>query len=71
MLDFEGHIFEAHGQMVMADTADRKRWGKIGVRRLIRKTGLSQKTVYAIITGQPVRPSTLVTFRRRVEELSP
>jgi hypothetical protein len=27
----------------------------MGVRNLIRKSGLSQKAVYAIITGKPVR----------------
>jgi hypothetical protein len=68
MLDFQGHVFQTPGKLVVADAADRKRWAKVGVRQLMRKTSLSQKAVYAIITGQPVRQSTLVTFQRSLSE---
>ena len=69
MLDFQVHLFEEQGRLVVAGAAERKRWAKEGVRKLMRKTDLSQKAVYAIITGQAVRPNTLETFRRGVDEL--
>lgn len=40
----------------------------MGVRQGKRKSGLSQKAVYAIIKGQPVRRSTLESFKRAIEE---
>src|SRR6266850_2304596 len=46
-------------KMVVAEASDRKRWKKIGVRELMRKSKLSQKAVYSIMNGQPVRRSTL------------
>jgi len=67
LVDFKVHEFRKPSKMVMAEPSDRKRWKKIGVRRLIRKSGLSQKAVYAIINGQPVRLSTLATFRRAID----
>jgi hypothetical protein len=54
-------------KMVIADAADRKRWRRIGVRHLMRKSDLSQTTVYAILDGKPVRRSTLVNFMRAVD----
>jgi hypothetical protein len=33
----------------------------------MRKSGLSQKAVYAIIDGEPVRRHTLVNFMRAVD----
>jgi hypothetical protein len=53
--------------MGVAEPADRDRWKKIGVRQIIRKSGLSQKAVYAVIAGQPVRRITLATFRRAID----
>jgi len=38
MLDFQVHSFETLGKMVVADSADRKRWAKFGFRRLMRTT---------------------------------
>jgi hypothetical protein len=38
-----------------------------GVRELMRKSRLSQKAVYSILNGQPVRRSTLGTFKRAVD----
>jgi hypothetical protein len=41
MLDFEIRNYEKQGNMVVADVTDRKRWSRIGVRRLQRESGLS------------------------------
>lgn len=54
-------------RMAVAEAPDRRRWKKVGVRSLIRKSGLSQKAVYAIINGKPIRRSTLVIFRRALD----
>jgi hypothetical protein len=54
-------------KMVIASGADRKRWRKLGVRHLMRKSDLSQTTVYAILDGEPVRRGTLVNFMRAVD----
>jgi hypothetical protein len=62
-------IKEYHGtaRMQVAAASDRRRWKKIGVRNLIRKSKLSQKTVYAILNGQRVRASTLAIFQRAID----
>jgi hypothetical protein len=67
ILDFKLKEYGGESKMVIADRRDRRRWIKLGVRHLIRKSGLSQKAVYAIISGQPVRRSTLATFRRAID----
>jgi len=67
LVDFKLHEYSKTARMVIADASDRKRWKKGGVRRLMRKSGLSQKAVYAIINGQPVRRQTLATFRRAID----
>jgi hypothetical protein len=67
LLDFKLKEYRKAAKMVIAEASDRRKWKKIGVRKIIRKSGLSQKAVYAIINGQSVRPSTLATFRRAVD----
>jgi hypothetical protein len=54
-------------RLVVAETSDRRKWKRTGIRRLMRKSGLSQKAVYAIINAEPVRRATLQTFRRTIE----
>jgi hypothetical protein len=67
MLDFEVGVYEKRGKMVVADSSDRNRWRKTGVRFAMRKSGLSQKAVSAILRGEPVRVVTLATFTRAME----
>ena len=67
ILDFKLKEYGNESKMVIADAADRKRWRKLGVRHLIRRAGLSQTTVYAILDGEPVRRSTLVNFVRALD----
>ena len=67
MLDSVVHVYEKQRKRIVADASDRRRWKKIGVRMLIRRSMLSQKAVYEIIQGQPVRRLTLATFRHMVD----
>jgi hypothetical protein len=67
MVDFKLTEFRKATNMVVAVTSDRNRWKEAGVRGLMRRSKLSQKAVYAIIGGQPVRRHTLATFKRAVD----
>ena len=55
----------------VAYASDRKRWKKIGIRQIIRKSGLNQKVVYAVLEGNSIRKQTLATFKRAMEIDSP
>ena len=70
LLDFKLKEYRKGAKMVVAEASDRKKWKKLGVRRLIRESGLTQKPVYAILAGSPVRPRTFAIFRRAVENLT-
>jgi hypothetical protein len=63
MMDFDIQVYGPSGKLVAADPSDRKKWASIGVRRWMRVTKLTQKTVYAIISGKGVRLQSLATFR--------
>jgi len=67
LVDFKVHKFSKKSNMVVADTSDRKRWKKAGIRYGARKSNLSPNTVQAILNGMPVKPTTLATFRRAIE----
>lgn len=71
LVDFKAHEFSKKSNMVVADASDRKRWKKIGVRQIMRKTGLSQKAVYAILIGKPVRLQTLAHLKACIDPVSP
>jgi hypothetical protein len=43
LVDFKLHEFRKRSNMVVAEPSDIRRWNKIGKRKLIRKSGLSQK----------------------------
>jgi len=66
-LDFKIKEYGNESKMVIAGGPDRKRWRKLGMRHLMRKSNLSQTTVYAILDSEPVRRSTLVNFMRAVD----
>jgi len=70
LLDFKLHEFRERRKSVAADPTDIKRWEKFGVRPLMRKSGLSQKVVYAILAGAPVRPRTLAAFKKACHEFN-
>jgi hypothetical protein len=67
LLDFKLKEYRKAAKKVVAEVSDRRRWRKAGVRKLIRRSLLSQKAVYAILDGEPVRRSTLLNFRRAVD----
>ena len=67
MLDFNIQVYGPSVKLVAADPSDRKKWANIGVRRWMRVTKLTQKSVYAILSGKGVRPQTLATFRSAAE----
>ena len=70
MLEFEILEYTKRGRLVVAEARDRKKWVKLGVRRLMRATNLTQKTVYSILSGKGVRPQTMATFRAAADSMT-
>jgi hypothetical protein len=69
MLDPNIQTFGPSGKFSMADSSERKEWAKIGVRRLMRVTNLTQATVYSILSGKGVRQQTMAVFRAGLASL--
>ena len=63
LLDFQILEHRSAGKLRYADATLIETMRKFSLRELMRKTGLSQKAVYAILRGQPVRQRTLATLR--------
>jgi hypothetical protein len=70
MLEFEVKEYRKNEKMVVAELSDRNRWRNAGLRYGMRKSGLSQKAVTAILHGEPVRIATLATFQRAMERIA-
>jgi hypothetical protein len=68
MTDFEVKQFRKQNKMVVAPISDRKRWKEVGIRPLIRRSGLAQATVYDIVQGRPVKKGTFGIFKRAIDE---
>ena len=68
MLDSKIHLYETPRNMCLADPSERKTWPAFGIRRLMRESGLSQKTIYTILGGKPVRRQTLSRSRQAVDK---
>jgi hypothetical protein len=66
MLDPKIQIFGSTGKLVVADKQERNEWQKIGFRKLMRATKLTQKAIYAILSGKGVRRQTMNVFRTGV-----
>jgi hypothetical protein len=64
MVDFRVLEYWESGNRVVANASDRQKWSKHGVRKLMRKSGLSQKTLYAILRGLSVRAIQLINCFR-------
>jgi hypothetical protein len=60
MVDCDIYVYEKRTKLVIADPSERKRWFAIGVRRLMRKSGLSQKAVYKILARGVRSPTNAV-----------
>ena len=69
MLDPKIQIFGSSGKLVVADESERQEWSKIGIRRLMRATKLTQLPIYSILAGKGVRTQTMAIFRAGVESL--
>jgi hypothetical protein len=67
MLDFKLKEYGKRTNLFVAEPADRKRWAQIGVRKLMRRSRLTQKSVYAILEGKPVRSATLTIFKQTID----
>ena len=67
LLDFKVQTFTKAGKLVVASASDIAKWKKIGVREVMRRSGLAQKPVYAVLMGKPVRQQTLATFKQAVD----
>jgi hypothetical protein len=64
MIDANDYHFEPVTKMSIAEPKERKAWVAVGIRRLIRESGLSQTTVYKILDGKPVRRRVLSELRQ-------
>jgi hypothetical protein len=71
MVDFKVTEFRTTSKMAVAEPSDRRRWKELGVRNIMRKSGLSQKTVYAILAGKPVRLQTMAHLKACMTQFSP
>lgn len=67
LLDFKVMEYRQSGKRVIADASLRQKGCNLGVREMIRRTKLSQKPIYAILRGQPVRQRTLAIFKKGVD----
>jgi hypothetical protein len=57
MIDFNIQMSGASGKLVVADGSERKKWAKLGGRRLTRASQLTQKTIYSILSGKGGPPT--------------
>lgn len=69
MIDSETHLYENPRNTRVGEASERQRWSAIGIRRLMRESTLTQKTVYKILTGEPVRRYTLSSFRQAIGKI--
>ena len=70
MLDPKIQIYGKTGKLVVADEDERKEWRKLGFRKLMRATKLTQASIYSILSGKGVRPQTMAIFRAGVNALA-
>jgi hypothetical protein len=70
MMDPQIQTYGQSGKLVRVDDPERQVWAKFGIRALMRATNLTQKVVYAILSGRGVRPQTMAMFRMGVESLA-
>src|SRR5262249_561347 len=67
MLDFKLKEYGKRRNLFVAEVGERARWSGIGIRELRRRLKLSQKAIYSVLRGDPVRRTTLATFRTLVD----
>ncbi len=70
MIDPKLLMYELQSKMAVAEPSERQSWSTIGIRSLMRQSGLSQKTVYRILAGHPIRRQTMSSFRQSIEQIT-
>jgi hypothetical protein len=70
MLDPKIQMFGQTGKLVVADEYEISEWRKIGFRKLMRATKLTQKAITSILSGKSVRKQTMAMFRTGTDLLS-
>jgi len=69
LVDFQVLEYRQGGKLITAEEELRDRMRQFGVRELIRKSRLSQKTIYAILRGRPVRRRTLFILKEGLKSI--
>lgn len=69
MVDSQVYVFEKQQKMVVADALEIKGWTAIGLRRLMRESGLSQAAVSNAIKRKLVRRQTLAIIRQAAAKI--
>jgi hypothetical protein len=69
MLDPKIQIYGRTGKLVVADKQEREEWRKLGFRKLMRATMLTQKAISSILSGRGVRKQTMSVFRAGLASL--
>jgi hypothetical protein len=67
MLDPKIQMFGQTRKLVVADEYEISEWRRIGFRKLMRATKLTQKAITSILSGKGVRKQTLTIFRIGVD----
>jgi hypothetical protein len=69
MLDPKIQIYGRTGKLVVVGKEEREEWRKIGFRKPMRATKLTQKAISSILSGRGVRKQTMNVFRTAVAAL--
>ena len=69
MLDPKIQIYGGTGKLVVADKLEREEWKKVGFRKLMRATKLTQKPISSILSGKGVRLTTMKMFQAGLRTL--
>ena len=70
MLETEIQTFGHSGKLVVADESERQEWSKIGKRRLMRATNLTQLPIYRMLSERGVLNHKLWLFSEPVSARS-
>lgn len=62
-------IYGRTGKLVAADEYELKEWRKLGIRKLMRSTRLTQSSIYRVLSGKGVRQQTMNVFRTGLASL--
>ena len=69
LVDFQVLEYRVNGKLAIADAALGEEMAQFSLRELMRKAGLSQKAIYAVLRGQPVRQRTLAMIKQALHRI--